>query len=152
MEGYFEDWGMGDRYQTRQRVVTRTDIDLFTSLTGLQLPLFLNEGYAREAGFKTRLTPGLLILPLALGGLYQLGLLDNLIAWAGLDKLKFTAPVYPNDTVRSVVEVIQKKETKKKDRGLVTLKLIIEKGNGEVVSQGEITFMFRRRQGGGCSP
>jgi acyl dehydratase len=152
MEGYFEDWHIGDRYQTRQRVVTRTDIDLFTSLTGIQAPLFLDEEYARKAGFKTSLTPGLLIMPLAVGGLYQLGLLDNLIAWVSLDKVKFTAPVYSNDTLRSVIEVIRKRDTKKKDRGLITFRLTIEKGSGDVASQGELTFLFRRRQETSCSP
>ena len=151
MEGYFEDWHVGDRHQARQRVITRTDIELFTDLTGIELPLFLDEEYARKAGFKTQLTPGLLFIPLALGGLYQLGLLNNIIAWVGLDKVKFTAPVYPNDAVRSVIEVIQKRGTRRQDRGLITFKLVIEKGNGETASQGELTFLFRRRQREDCS-
>jgi acyl dehydratase len=142
---YFEDLRVGDRYQTRYRLVTPTDIDLFTSLTGLQAPLFLNEQYARDLGFKTRLTPGLLVLPLALGGLYQLGLLDNIVAWTGLDRVKFIAPVYPHDPVRSIIEVIHKRETKKKERGLVIFKLLAEKESGETVIEGELTFLFRRR-------
>ena len=152
MDGYFEDWHVGDKYQSRQRIVTGTDIDMFTSTTGIQSLLFLDEEYAKRLGFKTRLTPGLLVMPLAVGGLYQLGFFDNLVAWVGMDKLRFITPVYPNDLVRSVIEVIQKKETKKQDRGLVTFKLTVEKANGEVANQGEMTFLFRRRQEEGCSP
>jgi len=151
MEGYLEDWHVGDRYQTYPRVITGTDVDLFTSLTGIRAPLFLNEEYARELGFKTRITPGLLIMPLAIGGLYQLGLFDNLIAWMGFDKVKFNASVCPGDAVRSVIEVIQKRETKREDRGLIICKLMIQKENNETVSEGELTFLCRRKSGEDCS-
>ena len=146
MEGYFEDWIPGERYKFRDRFVTETDIDLFTSMTGIQTSVFLDTQYAQRAGYNTRITPALLSMSLAFGGLYQSGAMDNLVGLLSMDRIIFINPVYPGDAIHSAVEVIEKRETKKDDRGLVILKMFIEKASGETISEGQLTLLFRRRQ------
>lgn len=84
-----EDFSQGNRSITRSRVVTGTDMDIFAALTGATNPLFLNEEFGKKQGFKGRIAPGVLILALGVGAQYSMGLLDHIIAFLGIDKLRF---------------------------------------------------------------
>ncbi|MFC1911524.1 MaoC family dehydratase, partial [Chloroflexota bacterium] len=58
-----------------------------------------------------RIAPGVLILALGVGAQYSMGLFDHIVASSGIDKLRFLGPVYPGDTIKYSVEVIEKRET-----------------------------------------
>jgi 3-hydroxybutyryl-CoA dehydratase len=145
---YFEEFSRGDKFTTRSRVVTGTDMDMFAALTGATNPLFLNEEFGRKQGFKGRIAPGILILALAVGGQYSMGLFDHIVAFLGIDKLKFLSPVYPGDTIKYNVEVIDKRETEKKERGIIVFKWVGENQDGKSVLEAEGTFMMRKREVG----
>jgi acyl dehydratase len=145
---YFEEFSQGDRFTTRSRVVTGTDVDIFAALTGATNPLFLNEEFGRKQGFKGRIAPGILILALAVGGQYSMELFDHIVAFLGIDKLKFLSPVYPGDTIKYNVEVIDKRETEKKERGIIVFKWVGENQDGKSVLEAEGTFMMRKREAG----
>ncbi|MFC1927682.1 MaoC family dehydratase [Chloroflexota bacterium] len=66
---------------------------------------------AKKQGFRGRIAPGVLILALGVGAQYSMGLFDHIIAFLGIDKLRFLGPVYPGDTIKYSVEVIEKRET-----------------------------------------
>src|SRR4030042_3290975 len=103
---YFEEFNKGDKFETRSRVVTGTDIDIFAALTGATNPLFMDEEFGKKLGYKGRIAPGLLTLSLAQGLQYLMGLFDHIIAFSGIDKLRFLASVNPGDTIRCSVEVV----------------------------------------------
>ena len=145
MKKYFEDFNVGDKYTTRSRFITETDVDAFSSLTGDLMPIFINESHAKSLGFKTRLTPGLLVLGMALGLMFQTGFYDSVIAWMGLNNARFINPTYPQDAMRCEVEILVKKKTKRSDRGIMTYKLTIKNQNDETAFEGEFTCMFQRR-------
>ncbi|MEM4189979.1 MAG: MaoC/PaaZ C-terminal domain-containing protein, partial [Candidatus Caldarchaeum sp.] len=94
---FYEDFQIGQEFKTTSRTVTPTDIELFTSLTWAVNPLFLSEQFARERGFSTRIAPGALIIGFAIGLLYQTGILDHIIALAGIEKLSFKSPTHAGD-------------------------------------------------------
>ena len=143
---YFEEFSRGDKFATRSRVVTGTDIDILATLTGATNPLFLNEEFGKKQGFKGRIAPGVLILALAVGAQYSMGLFDHIIAFLGIDKLRFLSPVYPGDTIRFNVEVIEKRETESKGRGIIVLKWVGENQDGKSVLEAEGTFMMRKKE------
>jgi len=145
---YFEEFSQGDKFATRSRVVTGTDMDIFAALTGATNPLFLNEEFGKKQGFKGRIAPGILILALAVGAQYSMGLFDHIIAFVGIDKLRFLSPVYPRDTIRYNVEVIEKRETERKERGIIVFKWVGENQDGKSVLEAEGTFMMRKREVG----
>lgn len=145
---YFEEFSRGAKFATRSRVVTGTDIDILATLTGATNPLFLNEEFGKKQGFKGRIAPGVLILALAVGAQYSMGLFDHIIAFLGIDKLRFLSPVYPGDTIRFNVEVIEKRETESKGRGIIVLKWIGENQDGKSVLEAEGTFMMRKKEPG----
>ncbi|MFQ5761884.1 MAG: MaoC family dehydratase, partial [Candidatus Bathyarchaeia archaeon] len=105
----FEDFSEGEKFSTRTRTVTPTDIDLFATMSGAVNPLFLSDAYASQVGYRTRVAPGLLTLALMVGTIYQTGVFDNILALTGIDKLRFKKPVYPGDSLRSEVEVVARR-------------------------------------------
>ena len=145
---YFEEFSQGDKSVTRSRVVTGTDMDIFAALTGATNPLFLNEEFGKKRGFKGRIAPGMLILALAVGAQYSMGLFDHIIAFLGVDKLRFLSPVYPGDTIKYNVEVIKKRETERKEKGIIVFKWVGENQDGNSVIEAEGTFMMRKREVG----
>ena len=119
---YFEDFIKGQCIKTRSRTITSTDIDLFAAITGAVNPLFLHDEFAKKQGLKGRIAPGALTFSLLL---YSVGALDQAIAFMGIEKLKFLELVCPNDILTANVEVIDKRETKKEDRGIVIFNSIL---------------------------
>ncbi|EFK08482.1 MaoC-like protein [delta proteobacterium NaphS2] len=142
---YFEELHVGDEYLSPRRTVNEADIVLFTSITGLLNPLFTDELFAREKGLGTRVAPG----PLTL--CYAIGLTDELVygtvcAVLGIDKVKFTAPVKPGDTIRVKTKIVNKREsTGKPDRGTGTLDQEVYNQFEKIVCTYERTLMFLKR-------
>ncbi|MEM1545767.1 MAG: MaoC/PaaZ C-terminal domain-containing protein [Candidatus Methanomethylicia archaeon] len=143
---YFDDFKIGDKFTSRPRILTSTDIDLFTGITGAVNPLFLSDEVARKRGFEGRIAPGLLVLSVAVGLLYQLGLFDNIIALLGINDLKFTSPVRPGDEVNAECEVVEKKEVKTGDRGIVRLKITCRNiTRNSIGIDGFITLLYPKK-------
>lgn len=143
---YFEEFNQGDKFVTRPRVVTGTDMDIFAALTGATNPLFMNDEFGRKRGFKGRIAPGVLILALGVGAQYSMGLFDHIIAFLGVDKLRFLSPVYPGDTLKYNVEVIEKRETARNGRGIIVFRWVGENQEAKSVLEAEGTFMMRKRE------
>jgi acyl dehydratase len=120
-KNYIEDsWRMpiqkmeiGDRLTTKQRVISKTDVELFALLGGDIAPQFLSEEAAKAQGWKTQLVPGLCTLNIAYGLLIQAGFLADIIAYMGTADMRFLAPVYPGDSITMETEVTSKKKTEK---------------------------------------
>ena len=104
---------VGDRLTTKSRVITRTELELFALLGGDTAEQFLSEGAARESGWKTQLVPGLCTLNIAYGLLIQAGFLKDIVAYLETDRMVFSAPVYPGDSIRMEAGVTDKKQTEK---------------------------------------
>ncbi len=143
---FFEDFKEGQKFITRSRTVTGTDIDLFATVTGAINPLFLSDDFATSLGFKSRIAPGLLTASLMVGTEYQLGLFDNILALASVDRLQFLGPVAAGDSLTTEVIVQSKKESKKPDRGFVTLKSICKNQQAETVVEGELTLVYKKKR------
>jgi 3-hydroxybutyryl-CoA dehydratase len=142
---YYEELNQGDRVTTRGRVVTGTDIDNFAIMTGAINPLFLEDGFGKKLGFKGRIAPGILTLALATGLQYATGLFDDIIAFLGIDKLKFLATVNPGDTIWAEAEVMAKREIDE-ERGIVNFRWLAKNQEERPVLEAETTFMLKRKR------
>ena len=63
----------------------------------------------------------------------------------GFDSLKFTLPVKIGDTVRVRVEVLEKRETSKPDRGVMKRLLQVLNQRDEVVQEGVQAFLLKKK-------
>jgi 3-hydroxybutyryl-CoA dehydratase len=127
----YDEYEIGEVFESYGRTVTETDLVNFTCFAGLKLPLFIDEEFCREnSQFKTRIIPGLMTASIAAGMLEDI-LGQYTIAALGLDAFRFTAPVFPGDTLRSHITVEDKKDTSDGRRGVLTARITVFK-QGEV--------------------
>src|SRR6184192_1075259 len=143
----FEGHKGGAVYRTLARTVSETDIVNFVNLCGFVEPLFMDMEYvARESVFKRRAAPGALTFALAEGLIMQTGLIHGTgMAWLG-GEIRVVAPVLEGDTLTVEVEVADKRETKKPDRGVVTYRHRVLNQRGELVLEARVQRMIRRAQ------
>ena len=142
---YWEEWKIGAEFVTSARTITETDIINFAGISGDYNPLHIDEEFCRNTQFGTRIAHGPLVYSIATGLIFQLHLYDDtLIAFLGFDSLKFTKPVKIGDTIHARVEVIEKRETSKPDRGIMKRLLQVLNQNNELVQEGVQAFLLKR--------
>jgi acyl dehydratase len=141
----FEKHKVGDVYRTLARTVSETDIVNFVNQCGFTEPLFLDMEYVkRESVFGRVSAPGALTFSLSEGLVMQTGLIHGTgMAWLG-GELRIVAPVLEGDTIRVEVEVADKRETKKTDRGIDTYTHRVLNQRDELVLEAKIQRMIRR--------
>jgi len=141
----YEQHAIGATYRTLNRTVSETDIVSFVNLCGFTEPLFMDMEYiARESLFKRRAAPGALTFAFSEGLIMQTGLIHGTgMAFLG-GELRVVAPVLEGDTLTVHVEVVDKRETKKADRGIVTYRHRVLNQRGELVLEARVQRMIRR--------
>ena len=141
----FEEHSIGARYHTLARTVSETDIVNFVNQCGFTEPLFMDMEYvARESVFTRRAAPGALTWALSEGLIMQTGLVHGTgMAFLGAE-VGVVAPVLEGDTLTVEIEVADKRETKKPDRGIVTYRHRVLNQRGELVLEAKVQRMIRR--------
>lgn len=144
---HFDELAVGEKISTLSRTISETDIINFICLAGITEELFTSIEYIHNRSiFKDRIAPGALTFSIAEGLTIQTGVLhDTGMAFLGLKDMRITAPVFKDDTIRVEIEVIDKKETSKPDRGVVTFVHRVKNQRGEVVMEYTILRMIRRK-------
>ena len=99
MSLYFEDFAVGHKTISRSRTITEADIVNFAGLSGDFIELHMSEEWAGKGPFGKRIAHGLLVLSVSSGLTVQLGqTTDTVIAFYGIDRLRFTKPTFIGDT------------------------------------------------------
>jgi len=130
---YFEDFHVDSVFETRGRTITEADIVNFAGLSGDFIELHTNEEYARQSPFGRRIAHGALIFSISTGLMTQMNLVnDTVLAFYGVDKLRFTKPVFIGDTVR-VTKRVTEVHARDADRGVVTFETTVMNQNSERV-------------------
>ena len=142
---HFEDFHPGDRVQTLGRTVSEFEILQFATLAGFTEPLFMDLEYIRrESVFKTRVAPGVLTFAVAEGLILQTGILPGTgLALLSYD-VRVVAPVLAGDTDTVEVLVVDTRDTRKPDRGVVTFRHRIANQRDETVMEATVARMVRR--------
>ncbi len=143
MSRFFEEFEIGARYATRVRTISDADHDAFCRLVGYQVPIFLDDAAARARGMDGRICPSHLVMSFSTamtGDLFA----DSVIALMGIENAKFLKHVRPGDTIRTEVEVIDKRSTSKPDRGLVVFRDHVYNQRDEEVFRNDKFALVRR--------
>ena len=144
MKGWFEDFEVGARLPTRTRTITDADHDAFCKLVGYEVPLFLDDAYARSQGMRGRICPSHLIMSFSTamtGDLFP----ETVIALVALENARFLAPLHPGDTIRTEVEVLEKRETSRADRAIVVFRDHVYNQHDQEVFANDKTVLLKRR-------
>lgn len=146
MSYYFEDFKAETVYESRGRTVTEADIVNFAGLSGDFVELHTNEEFARKSPFGRRIAHGALVFSISTGLMTQMNLVnDTVLAFYGMDKLRFTGPVFIGDTVRVVKRVVELKE-KDAERGVITFETQVLNQHNEPVIVYTDKLMVKRKK------
>jgi len=136
---------VGDKFFTKSKVITRTEVELYSTMNGDTLPSALSEAAAKERGWKGQLVPGLLTFSQALGLLIQSGFIIQAKAFLGCDEVRFNKAVYVYDEIYVEAELLAKelKEKKGKTNWFCRYKWIVRNQNDENVAEGINIGIFK---------
>ena len=141
---WYEDCAVGDAFTTGGIVVTEALIQGFAGISGDFFDVHVDDEFARSLGFKGRVAHGILGLALTDGLKNRAEHRFRAIASLGWN-WKFTGPILVGDRIRAAVTVQAKRETKRADRGILTLAFKVQNQRGEVVQEGTNELMVQRR-------
>ncbi len=135
---------IGEKYTSPGRTITETDIVRFAGLSGDYNPLHTDKEFAGKSIFKQRIAHGALTFSVMTGLWDQLGLLrETVIAFYGVDKMRFIKPVHINDTIHLEMEVIKKQDKGK--NGLVTLSNEVINQKNEIVMVCQTVLLMKKK-------
>ena len=138
---YFEDFQVGDKITTRGRTITEADIVNFAALSGDWYWLHTNAELAKKSPFGERIAHGMLVLSAASGLMPFQDM--AVVAFYGMDKVRFIAPTKIGDTIHVELEVAEKQD-KGELGGVVSLKQTIKNQRGEDVTVSIMKIMMAK--------
>ncbi len=122
---YFEDYVVDAVATSRGRTITEADIVNFAGLSGDFVELHMNEEYARRGPFGRRIAHGALIFSISTGLMVQMTRNpEAIVAFYGVDKLRFVAPVFIGDTIHVTQRVLEK-QAKNAERGVIASEITV---------------------------
>src|SRR5438128_1961654 len=144
MGRFYEQFEIGQRFETPRRTITEADIVAFAGLTADFNPLHVDEVFASATDFGGRIAHGPMVIGMAFGLASRIGLLDGTALGLLTAEWEFHEPVRAGDTLCADVTVVDKRLTKKTDRGVVELRFEIRNQSGTVVQTGTAKILVRR--------
>jgi acyl dehydratase len=130
---YFEEFSVGMEHVTRGRTITEADVMAFAGISGDFTELHTNEEYAKNTPYGQRIAHGLLTLSISSGLTTRMNLItDTVMAFYGIDKLRFVKPVFLGDTI-TVKKIVVDTLAKGSVMGVVTFDTTVVNQRGETV-------------------
>jgi len=115
VDRYFEDYVTGERWESSRKTIDQSDITTFAALTLDFHPAHVDATYA-EPRYGRRIAHGLLTFAVVTGLTTEY----NLRAMSyGYERVRFPAAVYAGDTIYATSEVIDLREHRRPEIGLV---------------------------------
>lgn len=143
---YYEDIKIGEEFISPGRTITEADVVAFSGVSGDFNVLHTDEEYMKSTPFKNRIAHGLLGLAVQ-SGLTSRAIVPavSTFAFLGIKEWNFKLPIFFGDTIKLRITPIEKRETKKPDRGIVVWRREVVNQKGEIVQEGITLTMVRRR-------
>jgi acyl dehydratase len=137
----FEHLCPGERFGSRGRTVTESDVHAFAALTGDLHPQHVDAGWAAESPFGERIAHGMLVLSFAVGlvGFDP----ERVLALRRISDAVFKRPVRFGDTIH-VEGTVAELAPISDDAGLVTLVLKIVNQDARTVCRVRVEALWRR--------
>jgi acyl dehydratase len=144
---YFESIEVGDVIESIPRTIVESDIWLFAYLTADFFPIHTDIEFARKTPFGERIAQGMLVLSIALGMIDQVVLsrfdVSSVVAFFGIQNVRFLRPVFIGDTVKAISKVKEKVDRDEKS-GVVTYYLEVKNQRDETVLTADYSVLIRK--------
>ena len=142
---HFEELAIGETLHTAARTVTLEDIERFADLSGDRFYAHMDEAAAKaNPFFDGRVAHGYLVVSAA-AGLFVDPDPGPCLANYGLERLRFTRPVYPGDTLRVALTCKQKSAREGEDYGEVRWDVVVSNQDGDKVATYDVLTLVACR-------
>ena len=140
----FNEFKIGDEFTTASRTITEADAVNFAGLSGDFNPLHTDEEFGKSTPFKGRVAHGMLSVAVATGLANQLGIFEGTTIALLSMTINYKGAVKFGDTIHLVLKVVEKKETSKGDKGIVTFDTMAYNQNDDSIVEGQWVVMLRK--------
>ena len=138
-----DEFTIGQVFKTKSFKLTKEDIMRFAGEFDPQY-MHLDEEKANQGRFNGIIASGIHTLAISFKLWVEEGLYgDDVIAGTRMNNIKFIKPVYPEDELHIIVEVIDKKATKN-ETGILTVSLSTFNDKEEKVFEGDLSVLIKR--------
>jgi len=145
---FFDDLVVGQSFTTGTEQVTAEEIIAFARRWDPQ-PFHVDPVAAEASHFGGLVASGLHTLSQTFRLFEDLRLFrDSVVAGAGMEGVRFLAPVRAGDVLRVKVTVAEVRPTRRPDRGIVALRFETTNQDGVAVLAAELRAFIRRRSAG----
>ncbi|MCO5130299.1 MAG: MaoC family dehydratase N-terminal domain-containing protein [Xanthobacteraceae bacterium] len=140
----FDEFTLGQRFETPSRTITEADIGTFAGLTGDYNPVHTDEVFAAATGFGGRIAHGPMGIGIAFGLASRLDLIDGtVVALLGVT-WDFKAPMRPGSTIRALIEVVETRNVSNPAHGLLGLDITLVDETRKPLQQGRARLLMRK--------
>jgi acyl dehydratase len=139
----FDEFKIGQVFQTKSLKLTKEDIMRFAGEFDPQY-MHLDEEKANRGRFNGIIASGIHTLAISFKLWVEEGFYgEDVVAGTKMNNIKFIKPVYPEDELHIIVEVIDKKATKN-ETGILTVLLSTFNDKEEKVFEGDLSVLIKR--------
>lgn len=139
----FGEFTVGQVFETKSFKLSKEDIMRFAAEFDPQY-MHLDEEKANQGRFNGIIASGIHTLAISFKLWIEQGIYgDDVIAGTRMNNIKFIKPVYPNDELHTIVEVIDK-EAKKNETGILTVLLTTFNDKEEKVFEGDLSVLLKQ--------
>ena len=138
-----DEFTIGQVFTTKSFKLTKEDIMGFAGEFDPQY-MHLDEEKANQGRFNGIIASGIHTLAISFKLWVEQGVYgDDVIAGTRMNNIKFIKPVYPDDELHTIVEVIGKK-AKENETGILTVLLSTFNDKEEKVFEGDLSALIKR--------
>jgi acyl dehydratase len=141
---YFDDFEVGQEWETQGRTVTETDIVNFAGLSGDFNPIHVDHEFAKNTPFRQPIAHGLLVFSIGSG----LGVSCpqvRTVAFVQVKEWNFRGPVFIGDTIHLRSQILEKTPKGRGRRGEVVWYRGIINQEGKIVQEGKLVTLVECR-------
>ena len=139
---YFEEFSVGQKFNTVGRTVSEGDIFNFAGLTGDFNQIHTDAAFAATTQFGQRIAHGLLGLSLATGLVMRTGLLEGtVLAFREITEWKFVKPFYIGDTIYAELTVTETKALPRIGGGALISSIAVKNQNDDICQRGSLNLL-----------
>ena len=139
---YFEEFSVGQKFNTVGRTVSEGDIFNFAGLTGDFNQIHTDVAFAATTQFGQRIAHGLLGLSLATGLIMRTGLLEGtVLAFREINEWKFVKPFYIGDTIYAELTVTETKALPRIGGGALISSIAVKNQNDDICQRGSLNLL-----------
>ncbi|WP_077306298.1 MaoC family dehydratase [Terribacillus halophilus] len=137
----FSEFEVGQRYETKSIKLSKESIIDFANVYDPQY-MHIDEEKAKQGRFGDLIASGMQTMSVSFKLWVEEGIYgEEVVAGTGMNNIQFIKPVYPDDELRVVVEVIEILP-KRRGNGIVTIQLNTYNQNDVKVFQAELSALI----------